>query len=114
MRDNQIITTNTFWYKIRNLFRKCFSINNEEKNKIKIIENNDFIDNISLKKEFAISNKQKEMAEEIMNGNLKIEVLSNDEVIDMIKYFIEYNNSMNQELKRIKKSIINLKNSTNN
>lgn len=70
--------------------------------------------NISLKEQLAASNKQKEMAEEIMNGKLKIEVLSNDEVTDMIKYFIEYNTTINKELKRIKKTIIDLRNNCKN
>lgn len=42
MNNKQIITTNILWYKIRNLFRKCFTKNNEDKKEIKTIHNNFF------------------------------------------------------------------------
>ncbi len=43
-----------------------------------------------------------------MKENLKIESLSNEKINDMIKYFIEYNNKMAQDLKKIKKNIMSI------
>ncbi len=113
MKNNQLIATNTLWYKISNLFKNLFTKKEKEEYNILNIKNSNFIDNISLRDKMVIYAIQKETAKNLMTGNLKIESLSNEEVNDMIKYFIEYNNKMSQDLKRIKKNIIDLRNNIN-
>lgn len=113
MKNNQLIKTNTVWYKMRNFFIKMFTRNNEKENEVQVVKRNDSPDSTSFKERIYVSTKPKEISEAIMRGKLKIESLSNSEVEEMIKYFIEYNNSMKQELKRIKKSIPLVKNSIN-
>lgn len=113
MKNNQLIPTNTLWYKISNFFKNLFTKKEKEEYNILNIKNSDFMDNISLRDKMAISTIQKETANNLMNGNLKIESLSNEEINDMIKYFIAYNKEMTQDLERIKKNIINLRNNIN-
>lgn len=113
MKNNQLIPTNTLWHKISNFFKNLFTKKEKEEYNILNIKNSDFMDNISLRDKTAISTIQKETANNIMNGNLKIESLSNEEINDMIKYFIAYNKEMTQDLERIKKNIINLRNNIN-
>jgi len=114
MNNKQLIITNTLWYKIRNLFSKIFIKKNEKTEDIQSVKDNDFTDNISYRDRIIISSKQKEVADAIMKGNKKIELLSDNEVKDMIEYFIKYNRKMNQDIERIRKNIINLRNNINN
>lgn len=111
MKNNH--TYYTLWYKISNFLKNLFTKKEKEEYNILNIKNSDFMDNISLRDEMAISTIKKETANNLMKGNLKIESLSNEEVNDMIKYFIEYNKNMTQDLKRIKKNIIDLRNNIN-
>lgn len=115
MKNNRLIPTNTLWYKISNFFKNLFTKKEKEEYNILNIKNrnSDFMDNISLRDKMAITTIQKEIANNLMKGNLKIESLSNEEVNDMIKYFTEYNEKMTQDLERIKKNIINLRNNIN-
>lgn len=113
MKNNQLIPTNTLWYKISNFFKNLFTKKEKEEYNILNIKNSNFMDNISLRDKMAISAIQKETANNLMNGNLKIESLSNEEINDMIKYFIAYNKEMTQDLEIIKKNIINLRNNIN-
>lgn len=108
MKDNQLIPTNTLWYKISNFFKTRFT-----KSNILNIKNSNFMDNISLRDKLAIATIQKETANNLMKGNLKIESLSNKEINDMIEYFTVYNKKMTQDLERIRKNIINLRNKIN-
>ncbi len=113
MKNNQLMPTNTLWYKISNFFKNLFTKKEKEEYNMLNIKNSYFMNNISLRDKVAIPTIQKETANNLMKGNLKIESLSNEEVNDMIKYFTAYNNKMTQDLEKIKKNIINLRNSTN-
>lgn len=113
MKNNQLIPTNTLWYKISNFFKNLFTKKEKEEYNILNIKNSDFMDNISLRDKMEIATIQKETANNLMKGNLKIESLSNEEINDMIKYFIEYNKKMTQDLKKIKRNILDLRNNIN-
>ena len=115
MSKKELIVTDTIRYKIYSFFRKLFSKNKHEEvkkdNPIQTKQDNqNFLQTISYRNQIENLNKKKEIAEKLMNGKLSIEILSDNEVDEMIDYFNVYIRDMNQKLEQIKKYIINKKN----
>lgn len=111
MDKKELIVTNTLWYKIHNFFRNIFSKKNNKKDFIEIkTDKNSFMQNISYRNEITNLNKEKELAEGLMNGTMQIIDLSDAQVDEMTEYFTTYINDMNQKLEQIKNNILNWKN----
>ena len=111
MRNTKLIPTNGLWYKIKKFFRSLFfkekSYNIDENNIAeKEQENNNFTHSDNLKEEFKKENKKKVLAEKLLYGNLDTIELNEEEVNEMTEYFNKDIQNIDNELLRIKKHIL--------
>ena len=118
MRNTKLIPTNGLWYKIKKFFRSLFfkekSYNIDENNIAeKEQENNNFTHIDNLKEEFKKENKKKVLAEKLLYGELGTIELNDDEVNEMTEYFNKDIQNIDNELLRIKKHILAMRQELN-
>ena len=109
--SNELIPTNSLWYRIKKFFKKIFF--KEKECEIKDIEdfristaNNTINDN--LKEKFEIENKKQALANKLLYGELNTSELEENEVDEMIDYFLKDIKNIDNELLRIKQHILNM------
>lgn len=109
--NNELIPTNSLWYKIKNFFRKIFLKEKEDNlnniKSLKSIETNNIIafsDN--LKEKFEIESQKQALAEKLLYGELNASELNENEVDEMTDYFTKDIQNIDNELLRIKQHIL--------
>lgn len=115
--ENKLATTNTIGDKIRRFFNKLFRKNyyieqTSDKSEIKdadIIKKSLLQDTISYKAELEEKQRKEEMAQELLNGSIECEELTEEELEEMTEYFSEDIKKQEQELKRIKMHIMEMR-----
>ena len=111
--NNELIPTNSLWYKIKRFFKsifhkeKSYNINETQILKDEQKNNNSlFIDN--LKEKFEIENKKQALAEKLLYGELNTSELEENEVDEMTDYFSKDIKNIDNELVRIKQHILTM------
>ena len=109
--NNELIPTNSLWYRIKKFFKNLFFKEKECSIKdIKSFENSTtkytitFNDN--LKEAFEMENKKHVLAEKLLYGELNTSELDENEVDEMIDYFTKDIKNIDNELLRIKQHIL--------
>lgn len=112
--SKDLIKTSTLAYKIKTFFRSL--LNKNKKNSIMKEDNinfqkdkNKFLEDISLIERTKLEEKNKELAEKVMNFDITLNELTDKETEDMIKYFKEDIRKKNEELEKIKKHIVEMR-----
>jgi len=116
--ENKIVKTDTIWYKIRRFFRRLFS-KKEKKLKQEIVEELKqekqedkkilFKQEITFREEIEEVNQKDKLAQELLDGKINCEELSDEEVDEMTEYFRKDIEKQEQELERIKKHILEIR-----
>lgn len=117
MENNQLITTDNLWYKIKSFFRKIF-----QKNNIKNVESSEtketnvsneqkqnFERQISYRKELREKNKKEKLAKKLVAGEKSVDDLTENEIDEMTEYFQIEIEKTDRELDKIKWEILELK-----
>ena len=109
--NNKLITTNGVWYKIKKFFRNIFfKRKSYNKNETKIINNEQIKSNFArdnnLKEKFEIENKQQNLANKLLYGEIGTSELNENEVDEMIEYFTKDIQNIDNELLRIRQHIL--------
>ena len=73
------------------------------------MENNKFQESISVKKEIDEQNKKEKLALNLINADVDINDLTDEEVDEMIEWFKQDIEKQNNELKRIKNHILQIR-----
>ena len=116
--ENQLITTDTFGYKVKRIFRSIFSIKRKSPEVMQteeIVENNteestiDLDRVISCKTEAQVTDIKNQLAVKIIKNEITMEELAGEEVNEMIEYFEQEINNKNEEIKVLKSKIKELK-----
>jgi len=116
--ENKIVKTDTIWYKIKSFFRRLFS-KKEKKLKQEIVEELKqekqedkkilFKQEITFREEIEEVNQKDKLAQELLDGKINCEELSDEEVDEMTEYFRKDIEKQEQELERIKKHILEIR-----
>ncbi len=113
MENNKLIKTDTIWYKIKkflyNIFNKKENNNKKEEKNVQKHIDNKFQESISVKKEIDEENKKEKLALNLINADTDINDLTDEEVNEMIEWFKEDIEKQDNELKRIKAHIIQIR-----
>ena len=113
MENNKLIKTDTIWYKIKkflyNIFNKKENNNKKEEKNVQKHINNKFQESISVKKEIDKQNKKEKLALNLINSDVDINDLTDEEVDEMIEWFKQDIEKQDNELKRIKAHIIQIR-----
>lgn len=113
MENNKLIKTDTIWYKIKkflyNIFNKKENNNKKEEKNVQKHIDNKFQESISVKKEIDKQNKKEKLALNLINADTDINDLTDEEVNEMIEWFKEDIEKQDNELKRIKAHIIQIR-----
>ena len=113
MENNKLIKTDTIWYKIKkflyNVFNKKENNNKKEEKNVQNHKDNKFQESISVKQEIEEENKKERLAINLINADVDINDLTDEEVDKMIEWFKEDIEKQNNELKRIKAHILQIK-----
>lgn len=113
MENNKLIKTDTIWYKIKkflyNIFNKKENNNKKEEKNVQKHIDNKFQESISVKKEIDKQNKKEKLALNLINADVDINDLTDEEVDKMIEWFKQDIEKQNNELKRIKDHILQIK-----
>lgn len=107
--NNKLIKTNTLWYKIQNFFKRIFCKETEIKDiqpSEIIATNKNTASNNDLKERLKIENKQQDLAEKLLYGEVSTNELEENEVDEMIDYFKNDIEKIDNELLRIKQHIL--------
>lgn len=117
--ENQLITTDTFGYKVKKILRSIFSIKRKSPEVLQtleeIVENNteestiDLDRVISCKTEAQVTDIKNQLAVKIIKNEITMEELASEEVNEMIEYFEQEINNKNEEIKVLKSKIKELK-----
>ena len=117
--ENQLITTDTFGYKVKKILRSIFSIKRKSPEVLQtleeIVENNteestiDLDRVISCKTEAQVTDIKTQLAVKIIKNEITMEELAREEVNEMIEYFEQEINNKNEEIKVLKSKIKELK-----
>ena len=112
--NNKLIKTNTIWYKIKSFFKKIFikkrDINiNKLQEESNLKQKSELFNNISVKEEIEENNRKKDLAEKLLYGEIGSSELTEEETDEMIEYFTEDIQKINNELERIRNHIISMK-----
>lgn len=111
MNKNNLIRTDTIWYKISNFFRKIFikdkpnikdDINKEEQ-----ISN--FVSDISVIEEIKEHNRKKSIAQKLINKEISVYDLEDEELEEMTEYFKKDIEELDKEINRVKEHILQMK-----
>lgn len=114
--NNKLIKTNTLFYKIKMFFTKMFfknkfnDLNNTSEqyiNKVNSLSSN------TLQKQIAESNRQKDLSQKLLNGELATSDLTDTEVDEMTYYFKKDLQELDIELMKIKQHILQMKKQIN-
>ncbi len=73
------------------------------------MENNKFQESISVKKEIDEQNKKEKLALNLINADVDVNDLTDEEVDEMIEWFKQDIEKQNNELKRIKNHILQIR-----
>lgn len=113
MENNKLIKTDTIWYKIKkflyNIFNKKENNNKKEEKNVQKHINNKFQESISVKKEIDEQNKKGKLALNLINADVDINDLTDEEVDKMIEWFKNDIEKQDNELKRIKAHILQIR-----
>ena len=113
MENNKLIKTDTIWYKIKkflyNIFNKKENDNKKEEKNVQKHIDNKFQESISVKKDIDEENKKEKLALNLINADTDINDLTDEEVNEMIEWFKEDIEKQDNELKRIKAHIIQIR-----
>ena len=113
MENNKLIKTDTIWYKIKkflyNIFNKKENDNKKEEKNVQKHIDNKFQESISVKKDIDEQNKKEKLALNLINADTDINDLTDEEVNEMIEWFKEDIEKQDNELKRIKAHIIQIR-----
>ena len=113
MENNKLIKTDTIWYKIKkflyNIFNKKENDNKKEEKNVQKHIDNKFQESISVKKDIDEQNKKEKLALNLINADIDINDLTDEEVNEMIEWFKEDIEKQDNELKRIKAHIIQIR-----
>ncbi len=113
MENNKLIKTDTIWYKIKkflyNIFNKKENDNKKEEKNVQKHIDNKFQESISVKKDIDEQNKKEKLALNLINADIDINDLTDEEVNEMIEWFEEDIEKQDNELKRIKAHIIQIR-----
>ena len=109
--SNKLVTINGGWYKIKKFFRNIFFKGKSyNKNETKIINNeqinSNFVHDNNLKEKFEIANKQQNLANKLLYGEIGTSELNENEVDEMIEYFTKDIQNIDNELLRIRQHIL--------
>jgi len=112
--DNKLIKTNTIWYKIKSFFKKIFikriNINtNKLQEESNLKQKSELFNNISVKEEIEENNRKKDLAEKLLYREIEIGELTEEETDEMIGYFKEDIQKIDNELEIIRNHIISMK-----
>lgn len=112
MANNKLMKTDSFWYKIKQFFRKTFSSSN--KSVVENYSNNDFEkDNVS-KIEIEHIGIKNDLLTKVLKRDVDIDSLTNQEVDEVTEELILEIDKMDKELEKIKANIIRMKNKLEN
>ena len=113
MENNKLIKTDILWHKIKkflyNIFNKKETNNKKEEKNVQKHIDNKFQESISVKKDIDEQNKKEKLALNLINANVDIDDLTDEEVNEMIEWFKEDIEKQDNELKRIKAHIIQIR-----
>ena len=113
MENNKLIKTDTIWYKIKkflyNIFNKKENNKKKEEKNVQKHINNKFQESISVKKEIDEQNKKEKLALNLINADVDINDLTDEEVDKMIEWFKNDIEKQDNELKRIKAHILQIR-----
>lgn len=113
MENNKLIKTDTIWYKIKkflyNIFNKKENDNKKEEKNVQKHIDNKFQESISVKKDIDEQNKKEKLALNLINADIDINDLTDEEVNEMIEWFKQDIEKQDNELKRIKAHIIQIR-----
>ena len=113
MENNKLIETDTIWYKIKkflyNIFNKKENNNKKEEKNVQKHINNKFQESISVKKEIDKQNRKEKLALNLINSDVDINDLTDEEVDEMIEWFKQDIEKQDNELKRIKAHILQIR-----
>lgn len=113
MENNKLIKTDTIWYKIKkflyNIFNKKENNNKKEEKNVQKHINNKFQESISVKKEIDKQNRKEKLALNLINSDVDINDLTDEEVDEMIEWFKQDIEKQDNELKRIKAHILQIR-----
>ena len=73
------------------------------------MENNKFQESISVKKEIDEQNKKEKLALNLINADVDVNDLTDEEVDEMIEWFKQDIEKQNNELKRIKNHVLQIR-----
>lgn len=111
--NNELIPTNSLWYRIKKFFKNIFFKEKEYDAKdIKDYRSsaaNNTINN-NLKEKFEIENKKQDLANKLLYGEISTSELKDNEVDEMTDYFSKDIKNIDNELLRIKQHILNMQN----
>ena len=109
---NKLVITNNLWYKIKYFFKKIFSKNNKKSLLYKDVNekaNKEIHQSNNLKEMFEKDRKNQELANKLLCGEISTIELNELEVDEMMRYFSNDIENIDNELLRIKQHIINMK-----
>ena len=111
--NNELIPTNSLWYRIKKFFANIFFKEKQSIMKdIKSFENtttsNTITFNDNLKEKFEIENKKQALANKLLYGEISTSELEDNEVDEMTDYFSTDIKNIDNELLRIKQHILNM------
>ncbi len=107
--NNKLIKTNTFWYKVRNFFQSIFKkkqCNNEYKPQENLKESKF---STSLRETMIEHNKVQSLANKLLVGELGCSELTDSQVDELTIYFKSDIKNLDNELLRIKRHIVEMK-----
>lgn len=101
--NDDLITTNTLWYKIKKFFGKIFNLKHKGY-RSQVINN---IDKSLNKEKFLIElNGGTSLANRLLSYEISTNELTEKEVDEMIEYFVNDIKGINNELEKVKQHII--------
>lgn len=114
MIKNELISTNGIWYKIKKSFKSIFSKEKlYKKNETKIAnneqENSNLVYDDSLKEKFEKEQAKRVLAEKLLCGEIGTSELNETEVDEMTGYFTNDIQNIDNELLKIKKHILDMR-----
>lgn len=107
--NNKLIRTNTFWYKVRNFFQSIFKKKqyNDEYKTQEDLKESKF--STSLRETIIEHNKVQSLANQLLGGELGCSELTDLQVDELIIYFKSDIKNLDNELLRIKRHIVEMK-----
>ena len=109
--NNELIPTNSLWYRIKKFFKNIFFKEKEYDTKdikdYRSSTSNNIINN-NLKEKFEIENKKQDLANKLLYGEISTSELEDNEVDEMTDYFSTDIKNIDNELLRIQQHILNM------